>query len=152
MASTILNDECFLADRAAPLCSLDVANSFAYLRCELYLWMLNYGSKLSFVKSSREEIHAFPEQGFLGWCPDHSRSGLMPNHYLSHKHLTNKLGQWTPQAVELYDLFILTLSNDDKSKLGNLDELRVASGLSAEEWDDLLQYIAQVCCESHHSL
>ena len=76
----------------------------------------------------------------------------MPNHYLSHKHLTNKLGQWTPQAVELYDLFILTLSNDDKSKLGNLDELRVASGLSAEEWDDLLQYITQVCCESHHSL
>jgi len=152
MASATLNDERFLADRAVPLCSLDVAKSFAHLRCELYLWILNYKSRSSPAQSSGEEIYTFPEPRFLGWRPDHSRSGLMPYHYLFHKHLTNKLGQWTSQAVELYDLLILTLSNDDKSKLGNLDELRVTSGLSVEEWDDLLQYITQVCCESHHSL
>lgn len=38
MASAALNSERFLADHAAPLCGLDVAKSFAYLRCELHLW------------------------------------------------------------------------------------------------------------------
>jgi len=84
MASATLNEERFLADRAVPLCSLDVAKSFAHLRCERYLWTLYCKSKLKPTKSSGEEIYTFPEPGFLGWRPDHSRSGLMPYHCLYH--------------------------------------------------------------------
>ncbi|KAF9451030.1 aflatoxin-detoxifizyme [Macrolepiota fuliginosa MF-IS2] len=66
MASIALNNERFFADRAAPLCSLDVAKSFAQL------------------------------------------------------------------------------SNNGKTKLGDLEALRTASGLTIVQWDDLLQYTVQV--------
>ena len=44
--------------------------------------------------------------------------------------------------MKLYDLLILTFS--ENGKLADLDALRAKSGVSAEEWDDLLQYTSQV--------
>lgn len=55
-------------------------------------------------------------------------------------------GQWTPQALELYDLLILTFS--DHGKLGNLEILKEKSGVCAEEWEDILQYTSQVFASS----
>ncbi|KAI0798039.1 aflatoxin-detoxifizyme [Abortiporus biennis] len=51
-------------------------------------------------------------------------------------------GQWTPQAQKLYDLLILTFS--DNKKLADLEALKTKSGVSSEEWEDLLQYSSQV--------
>lgn len=51
-------------------------------------------------------------------------------------------GQWTPQAQSLYDLLILTFSKD--GKLGDLEALKRESGVSDEDWTNLLQYTAQV--------
>ena len=52
-------------------------------------------------------------------------------------------GQWTPQAQSLYDLLILTFSAD--GKLADLAALQQHAGLSATEWEDLMQYTTQVC-------
>ena len=57
-------------------------------------------------------------------------------------------GQWTPQAEKLYDLLILTFS--ENGKLADLDALRAKSSVSAEEWDDLLQYTSQVRLCRHY--
>ncbi|KAI0751198.1 aflatoxin-detoxifizyme [Daedaleopsis nitida] len=51
-------------------------------------------------------------------------------------------GQWTPQAQKLYDLLILVFS--ENCKLANLEALQQKSGVSADDWEDLLQYSAQV--------
>ncbi|TFK94857.1 aflatoxin-detoxifizyme [Polyporus arcularius HHB13444] len=51
-------------------------------------------------------------------------------------------GQWTPQAQKLYDLLILTFS--ENGKLADLGALQQKSGVSVDEWDDLLQYTSQV--------
>ncbi|KAI5124508.1 hypothetical protein M0805_003032 [Coniferiporia weirii] len=51
-------------------------------------------------------------------------------------------GQWTPQATSLYDLLILTFS--DNGKLANLAELKAKSGVDEESWSSLLQYSSQV--------
>ena len=53
-------------------------------------------------------------------------------------------GQWTPQAKDLYDLIILTFSNDANG-LADLAKLQTAAALSSTEWEDLLQYTSQVC-------
>ncbi|KDQ14073.1 hypothetical protein BOTBODRAFT_33184 [Botryobasidium botryosum FD-172 SS1] len=54
-------------------------------------------------------------------------------------------GQWTAHAERLYDLLILTFSSaSDKTKLADLDALKKASGISEEEWVDVLEYISQV--------
>ena len=52
-------------------------------------------------------------------------------------------GQTTPQAQDLYELLISTFS-DDKGQLCNLENLRKHAGLSEGEWEELLQYTAQV--------
>ena len=52
-------------------------------------------------------------------------------------------GQQTPQAQDIYNLLILIFS-DGKEKLCNLETLREHAGISADEWEDLLQYTAQV--------
>ncbi|KIK08637.1 hypothetical protein K443DRAFT_672163 [Laccaria amethystina LaAM-08-1] len=52
-------------------------------------------------------------------------------------------GQWTPQAKDLYDLLILTFSNDANG-LANLAKLQTDAALSLTEWEDLLQYTSQV--------
>ncbi|KAF8350715.1 aflatoxin-detoxifizyme [Amanita rubescens] len=51
--------------------------------------------------------------------------------------------QWTPHAKSLYNLLILTYSTD-QGVLIDLESLRADSGLSPEEWNDLLQYTTQV--------
>ncbi|EIW85196.1 aflatoxin-detoxifizyme [Coniophora puteana RWD-64-598 SS2] len=51
-------------------------------------------------------------------------------------------GQWTPHAARLYDLLILTFS--ENGKLANIDNLKAASGLSSEEFNGVLQYSSQV--------
>ncbi|KAF5352974.1 hypothetical protein D9758_007928 [Tetrapyrgos nigripes] len=50
--------------------------------------------------------------------------------------------QWTPQAIDLYDLLILIFSDKSKSKIANIDTLK--GSLTEEEWSDLLQYTIQV--------
>ena len=51
--------------------------------------------------------------------------------------------QWTPTAQKLYDLLILIFS--DKGRLGDTEGLKQKSGVTAEEWDDMVQYTSQVC-------
>ncbi|KAG6866907.1 hypothetical protein C0991_003822 [Blastosporella zonata] len=48
-------------------------------------------------------------------------------------------GQWTTQASDLYDLLILSFSTPNGT-LADLNALQQQAGLTAEEWDDLLQY------------
>ena len=50
--------------------------------------------------------------------------------------------QTTPQARKLYDLLILTFSQD--GKLADLEKLKQQSGVSDEDWSNLLQYTTQV--------
>ena len=59
-------------------------------------------------------------------------------------------GQWTEQAQRLYDLIILVFS--ENGKLANLEALKKKSGVSDEEWEDLLQYSSQVRVRSRCSL
>ncbi|KAF8654206.1 hypothetical protein AX16_003732 [Volvariella volvacea WC 439] len=106
MASTNVNSERFLADRAAPFCGLDVAKSFAQL-------------------SSREKKYT---------------------HYLNQASWAGARiiqEQWTPQATSLYDLLITTFSTP-QGKLADLKALHEAANVSDAEWEDLLQYTAQV--------
>ncbi|KAF7792994.1 hypothetical protein EIP86_004099 [Pleurotus ostreatoroseus] len=97
--------ERFLADRNAPICSMNVAKSFAQL-------------------SSKEKKYAH----FVGQA---SWAGARIIQ-----------GQWTPQAQKLYDLLILTFS--DNGKLADLEALKRKSGVSDGEWDYLLEYASQV--------
>ncbi|TBU39191.1 aflatoxin-detoxifizyme [Dichomitus squalens] len=97
--------ERFLADKAAPYCSLNVAKSFELL-------------------SPKEKKYA---------------------HYIGQASWAGARiiqGQWTPQAEKLYDLLILTFS--ENGKLVDLEALQQKSGVSADEFDDLLQYTGQV--------
>ncbi|RDB21380.1 Dipeptidyl peptidase 3 [Hypsizygus marmoreus] len=97
--------ERFLADRAAPLCSLDIAKSFGLL-------------------SSQEKKYA---------------------HFLTLASWAGARiiqGQWTPQATSLYDLLILMFSTANGT-LDDLTALQERAGLSADEWEDLLQYTSQ---------
>jgi dipeptidyl-peptidase III len=50
--------------------------------------------------------------------------------------------QWTPQAIDLYDLLILIFSDKSKTKISDIDTLR--GSLTEDEWSDLLQYTVQV--------
>ncbi|THH09367.1 hypothetical protein EW145_g2076 [Phellinidium pouzarii] len=51
-------------------------------------------------------------------------------------------GQWTAQATSLYDLLILTFS--DNGKLANLEDLKAKSDIHENDWHSLLQYSSQV--------
>ena len=51
-------------------------------------------------------------------------------------------GQWTPQAQKLYDLLILIFS--DHGHIGDTEGLKQKSGVTEEEWEDILQYTSQV--------
>lgn len=57
--------------------------------------------------------------------------------------------QWTEQAQSLYDLIILVFS--ENGRLANLEALKKKSGVTDEEWEDLLQYSSQVRIRSCHS-
>ncbi|KAK7039226.1 hypothetical protein VNI00_010131 [Paramarasmius palmivorus] len=105
MASSAANTERFLADRAAPLCSLNIAQSFAQLSAK-----------------EKKYTHFVSEAAWAG-------ARIIQE-------------QWTPQAIALYDLLILTFN--DNGKLADLDALKTKAGLSDVEWEDLMQYTVQV--------
>jgi dipeptidyl-peptidase-3 len=52
------------------------------------------------------------------------------------------LGQWTPFTERLYDLLILTFS--ENGTIANVNALREKSGLSEDEWDYVLEFASQV--------
>lgn len=52
-------------------------------------------------------------------------------------------GQWTPQAMDLYDLFLLVFSNPDRSPV-DFEKLKTDSGVSDEQWKQATTYVAQV--------
>lgn len=93
----------------------------------------------------REEICPLYWISFLGWGP------YYPGYYFSSRTPEYprtdcyRQEQWTPQAKELYDLLILTYSTN-QGVLADLRALKTSSGLSDEDWNDLLQYTTQVCC------
>ncbi|EIM90016.1 aflatoxin-detoxifizyme [Stereum hirsutum FP-91666 SS1] len=51
-------------------------------------------------------------------------------------------GQWTPEATSLYDLLVLTFS--ENGKLTDLEALKSKAGLSDEDFEAILQYTSQV--------
>lgn len=56
-------------------------------------------------------------------------------------------GQWTPQAEKLSDFLVLIFSSaGDRTKIADLDALKQASGVTQEEWTDILEYTSQVSC------
>lgn len=52
--------------------------------------------------------------------------------------------QWTAEAQTLYDFLILVFSTSNGKSLTDLDALKSKSGVSNEEWVQLLEYVAQV--------
>jgi dipeptidyl-peptidase-3 len=52
------------------------------------------------------------------------------------------LGQWTPYTERLYDLLILTFS--ENGTITNTDALKEKSGLSDDEWSRVLEFASQV--------
>jgi len=101
-----MTTERFLADRHAPLCSLNVAKSFEQLSA-----------------NEKKYAHYLAEASWAG-------ARIIQ-------------GQQTPQAQDLYDLLILTFSSEE-GQLCDMESLRVHASLNKDEWEDLLQYAAQV--------
>jgi dipeptidyl-peptidase-3 len=52
------------------------------------------------------------------------------------------LGQWTPFTEKLFDLLILTFS--ENGTITNINTLKEKSGLSEDEWDRILEFASQV--------
>ncbi|KAI0065345.1 aflatoxin-detoxifizyme [Artomyces pyxidatus] len=96
--------ERFLADRDAPISSMNVTKAFQQL-------------------SSKEKKYAH-HLGEASWAG----ARII-------------LGQWTPYTEKLYDFLILLFS--ENGELANLEALKEKSGVTAEEWEDLLQYSSQ---------
>ncbi|KAG1782483.1 peptidase family M49-domain-containing protein [Suillus placidus] len=94
----------FLADKAPPICRVEVAKSFSQL-------------------TPREKLYAH-YVGQASWAG----ARIIQE-------------QWTPQALRLYDLLILTFSSN--GKLADLDALSQESGISHEEFEQVLQYSSQ---------
>ncbi|KAG1772666.1 peptidase family M49-domain-containing protein [Suillus occidentalis] len=89
----------FLADKAPPICRVEVAKSFSQL-------------------TLREKLYA---------------------HYIGQASWAGARiiqEQWTPQALRLYDLLILTFSSN--GKLADLDALAQKSGVSHEDFEQVL--------------
>ncbi|KAL1762213.1 peptidase family M49-domain-containing protein [Schizophyllum commune] len=57
--------------------------------------------------------------------------------------VTRRRRQWTPQATDLYDLLLLTFS-DASGNLASFDQLRQTAGVSADDWEQAIQYTIQV--------
>jgi dipeptidyl-peptidase-3 len=112
----------FLADRAIPLCGLEVSKSF---------------EQLTYVDN-----RFGPVNQILINCSSKEKKYA---HYIAQASWAGARiiqGQWTSKAEKLYDLLIWTFS--DNGGLADLVELKKNSGLSVEEWDDLMQYTIQV--------
>jgi len=117
--------ERFLADRAAPLCGLEIAKPFSPPQVNSRIFVIRTGfTHVHHSSSPREKKYA---------------------HYVSQASWAGARiiqGQWTEQAQTLYDLIIHIFS--ENGKLANLEALKKKSGVSDEEWEDLLQYSSQV--------
>ncbi|KAI6039215.1 peptidase family M49-domain-containing protein [Pisolithus marmoratus] len=97
--------ERYLADKAPPICRVEVAKAFDQL-------------------TSREKLYA---------------------HYIGQASWAGARviqGQWTAQAQTLYDLLVLTFGAN--GKLADLEALKQQSGVSEQDFDDAVQYSAQV--------
>lgn len=105
MATVNLSTERFLADRDTPVCSLDVAKSFAQL-----------------TSKEKKYAHYIGQASWAG-------ARIIQE-------------QTTPHARKLYDLLVLTFSKD--GKLADLSALKQQSGISDDDWRNLLQYTTQV--------
>ncbi|KAH7930761.1 dipeptidyl-peptidase III [Leucogyrophana mollusca] len=103
--------ERFLADKAPPICRVEVANAFRQLTLK-----------------EQKYAHYVGQASWAG-------SRIIQD-------------QWTLQAQRLYDLLILTFS--DNGKLADLDSLQKQSGLSSGEFEDVLQYSSQAGLPSAH--
>lgn len=95
----------FLADKAPPICRVEVAKSFSQL-------------------TPKEKLYTH-YVGQASWAG----ARIIQE-------------QWTPQALRLYDLLILTFSSG--GKLADLDALSQKSGISHEDFEQVLQYSSQV--------
>ncbi|KAG1890987.1 peptidase family M49-domain-containing protein [Suillus subluteus] len=95
----------FLADKAPPICRVEVAKSFSQL-------------------TPKEKLYTH-YVGQASWAG----ARIIQE-------------QWTPQALRLYDLLILTFSSN--GKLADLDALSQKSGISYEDFEQVLQYSSQV--------
>ncbi|KAG5652743.1 hypothetical protein H0H81_003884 [Sphagnurus paluster] len=116
--------ERFLADRAAPLCSMDIAKSFGQL-------------------SSQEKKYAH-YLTLASWAGARIIQGIsLTLDIVIILSPVQPSGQWTPQATSLYDLLIATFSTPNGT-LADLAALQKQANLSDEEWEDLLQYTTQV--------
>ena len=116
-----LSAERYLADKAPPICRVEVAKSFSQLTSVFFFDLLECSHEKN---SEREKLYA---------------------HYIGEASWAGARiiqGQWTPQATSLYDLLILAFSTN--GKLADLGALQGKSGISQQAFDDLLQYTAQV--------
>ncbi|KAG0707773.1 peptidase family M49-domain-containing protein [Suillus ampliporus] len=95
----------FLADKAPPICRVEIAKSFSQL-------------------TPKEKLYAH-YVGQASWAG----ARIIQD-------------QWTPQALRLYDLLILTFSAN--GKLTDLDVLSKKSGISSEDFEQVLQYASQI--------
>lgn len=130
MATTAAFKDRYTADRAAPICSLDVAKSFTLLRyilASLETLITDSFTHHLILISSKEKKYAH-------WLGKASWAGAR---------IIQE--QWTPQAKDLYDLLIITFSAESDGKISDLDALKKKSGVSEESWEGLLQYTTQVC-------
>lgn len=80
----------------------------------------------------------------MGRSPHHTRLAIkfLAQHF-SRGSKYFQLGQWTEEARDLYDLLI-AIFIDAKDSLADLNNIQKAAGLNKTEWEDLLQYSAQV--------
>ncbi|KAF8628356.1 hypothetical protein AX15_003891 [Amanita polypyramis BW_CC] len=106
MASVAVDIQHFYADRAAPVCGLNVGKAFNQLS-----------------PKEKKYLHYL---GLASWAG----ARIIQE-------------QWTPEARDLYDLLI-SLFSTEKGTLADLGTLKASSGLSLEDWEDLVQYTAQV--------
>lgn len=76
MASVNLATERFYADRDTPVCSLNVAKSFAQLRCVLAIIFTAVKSPNPTTRRQleREEVRPLHRSGIVGRCADHPRA------------------------------------------------------------------------------
>jgi dipeptidyl-peptidase-3 len=141
--STSINIERFLADRAAPVCSLDVGKSFEQLRLTdpSTQWKLIVTE--SFHCSPREKKYAHYIT-LASWAGARIIQGGHRSQINVLFHSALPAGQWTQQATDLYDLLILTFSTPNAT-LADLQSLQRSASLSDQDWEDLIQYTAQVC-------
>lgn len=72
ISTTMANSERFFADRAAPLCSMDIAKSFGQLRSVVLLCCKVPEASNSRIQLYREKVHSLLDPGIMGRGTNHS--------------------------------------------------------------------------------